>query len=263
MRPLLALALAVALVAAGCTGKTEPPTSTRTCPGGQPIPANVTGEPAQVCPKPAPPFAAFKDLPGDLRIYKPATFTWFVSASNYTGGHSMLSSIRLSGNSVPDSALAGPDSYGKEIASKAHQNLPGTFTGDYTFTTPGTYYARVYATILADDLAGKDYWSNEVMLMVADVLPTGKNVVVTHGPGNSAAKLDPNPVDIKLGDGVVLKNDDLVDHKLTMVGCPQTFPELTVPKATSSQPMVFKAPGTCTFATDDLQPQTLTVNVTA
>ncbi|MCA1818565.1 MAG: hypothetical protein LC620_00680 [Halobacteriales archaeon] len=215
MRPLLALALAVALVAAGCTGKTEPPTSTRTCPGGQPIPANVTGEPAQVCPKPAPPFAAC------------------------------------------------PDSYGKEIASKAHQNLPGTFTGDYTFTTPGMYYARVYATILADDLAGKDYWSNEVMLMVADVLPTGKNVVVTHGPGNSAAKLDPNPVDIKLGDGVVLKNDDLVDHKLTMVGCPQTFPELTVPKATSSQPMVFKAPGTCTFATDDLQPQTLTVNVTA
>jgi len=263
MRTVVASILVLAAALSGCTSDPEP--MTFTCPGGATVtvPANMTAQPQDACPKappPKPPSIAFQP-PQELRIYRPFSFAWSLDAGNHTGGHSMDSQVRLSTVSVADGALAGPESYGMEIAKKEHQNLPVSLSQEYTFKVPGMYYVRVYATILADGLESRDYWTPEHMLMVADVAPSGNNTTVTHAVGNVAGKVAPDTLDLRLGDGIILKNDDLVDHVFTPQSCEEHKDPVTVAKTSSSPVILFKAPGTCVFKTDDLQPQSLTVNV--
>lgn len=263
MRVPVATLLVLAAALSGCTGESEP--MTYTCPGGTvvTVPANMTEQPQQACPAPPPPKppSIQFEAPQDLRIYRPFSFEWSLDAGNYTGGHSMNSQVRLSTVPVADASLAGVDSYGIEVAKKEHQNLPVSLSQEYTFKEPGTYYVRVYATILADKLDSKDYWTPEYVLVVADVTPTGNNTTVTHAVGNVAGKVAPDTLDLRLGDGIILKNDDLVDHVFTPQSCDEHKDPITVPKTSSSPVILFKAPGTCVFKTDDLQPQSLTINV--
>lgn len=268
MRSAAALLLIATLALSGCGAKDEPAQTFVTCSGGQTVavPANMTATPTAACPPPPPPSVALGDLSTDMRVYRAVTFGWKVLPGGHpAGAHSMLSEVRVSTVSNPDtSTLKGPDSYGVEVARKEHQNLPTEPSGDYTFKEPGMYYVRVYATILADDLASKDYWSPEQMVMVADVAATGKTTTVTHPAGNAAGKLDPGSVDLKLGDGVILKNADVQARIFTpAAACAQFKEAITVASMASSEVLVFKAPGTCAFTTDDVQPQTLTVNVGA
>jgi hypothetical protein len=254
--------LAAAILMAGCAAEEEPPAPTTfTCPRGQvvEVPANHTGAPQALCPK-APPSVTLQ-APATVRVFSQASFSWNVSAGDYTGGHSMLTTLRWSPTPVSNASLQGPDSYGTEFAKKEHQNLPVSLDGERRFTEPGTYYVRAYATILADGYDSRDHWSAEATVVVTDVEPTGNNTVVTHGAGNFVGGLTPNPVDLKLGDGIVLKNDDVVSHTFTPENCPQFTEAIPVASRTSSDPLVFKAPGTCTFKTDDVQPLTLTINV--
>lgn len=258
-----AAAALVMLLLAGCSGSKEEPPATFTCPNGKvvQVPANMTATPAAACPPPVPPSVVLDQVPADVRIHQTASFAWSIAPGEYASGHSMLSSLRVSATPVADATLQGPDSFGTELARKEHQNLPMSATVEHTFPTAGTYYVRVYATIQADGLPAADFWTPEQVLVVADVTPTGKNTVVVHGVGNAAGKLTPDVVDLKLGDGVILKNDDVQARVFTPKDCAEFTAAVTVPSMASSQPLVFKDPKTCTFQTDDVQPLLLTVNV--
>lgn len=273
MRTRAAAALLLALLLAGCTGGDGPATTTTgppTCPAGQKLatggsPTDATSSASSSCVPLKLPSVALGDLPAAITVYRAVTLTWSIDPGDYTQeAHSMRNSLHVSPTPVADAELAGPASYGTEIAKKEHQNLPALGAVEHRFTAPGTYYLRAYAQVRSAGVNDTDYWSPEAMVTVADIEPTGNNTTVTHPVGNAAGKLEPATVDIGLGDGVILKNDDVTDHVFTpQQGCLQFTAAVTVAKQSSSAPLVFKAPGTCRFATDDLQPQTLTVNVSA
>jgi hypothetical protein len=264
---LLAAALALTFALAGCTSDDagdEHVHNHVTCHDGTEVevPANHTGPPEAACPPMRAPTVNVTQAPASVRIFAAASFAWVVDPGDHKrDAHSMLTSLRVATASAQDAALAGPDSFGTEVAKREHQNLPTTATASHTFTVPGTYFVRAYAEVQAHGMDAKDYWSPEVTVVVEDVLPTGNNTVVTHGVGNVAGKLTPDNVTLGLGDGIVLKNDDLTDHVFTPQACAQSIAAVTVPRQSSSQPIVFKAPGTCTFKTDDVQALTLVVNV--
>jgi hypothetical protein len=272
MRPSVAAAATlVLLLLAGCTGGdggTPTTTAPATCPPGQKMVGGVadggTGQPP-ICRPLTPPSVAVGDVPASIRVYRAVTLTWSIDPGDHTQeAHSMRTSLHVSPAPVPDADLAGPDSYGAELAKKEHQNLPAAGAVNHAFTVAGTYYLRAYAQVRSAGVNDTDYWSPEVTITVADIEPTGNNTVVTHPVGNAAGKLEPATVDLGLGDGIVLKNDDLNDHVFTpQQGCVQFTAAITVPSQSSSEPLVFKAPGTCRFTTGDVQPQTLTVNVSA
>lgn len=270
-----AAAVLLVLLLAGCTGGDgsggTTTTGPATCPAGQklatggPVPTGTTSSASTSCVPLTLPSVALGDVPATIPVYRAVTLTWAIDPGDYTQeAHSMRNSLHLSPTPVPDAELAGPATYGAEIAKKEHQNLPSGGAVDHTFTAPGTYYLRAYAQVRSAGVNDTDYWSAEAVVTVADVEPTGNNTTVTHPIGNAAGTLAPATVDIGLGDGIILKNDDLTDHVFTpQQGCVQFTAAIAVPKQSSSAPLVFKAPGTCRFATDDVQSQTLTVNVSA
>lgn len=264
MRPLVAALVAAlaALSVAGCSDPEPQLPQLFTCPRGQVIevPANATN-PASLCPRLAP--SVNLTAPASAVVFRPLTLSWSVDAGDYTGGHSMLTMVRASTTSQPASTLQGPQSYGIEVARGEHQDLPARLSSEHTFRTPGTYYVRAYAEIQATGFATQDHWTEEQVIVVADVAATGNNTVVTHPLGDLAGKLDPAQVNLALGDGIVFQNDDVKERVFTPQTCAQPFEAVAVAAGAASEPLVFKVPGTCTFTTDDLQPQTLTVNVGA
>jgi hypothetical protein len=210
------------------------------------------------------PTVTLEGLPADLPAFARDTFTWTIDNGTVPAGHSMLTSFRYANESADESMLAGPDSWGTELVKFEHNNLPVSFDGTIFFSTAGTYYLRAYAEVRGTGYSSNDFWSEEFMLNVTPVLPTGVVVEITHGPGPfvvdslPAGELSQTEADLALGDAVQFHNEHLQarDYALAGPACPVSALEIPAGSpgdAGSSEQLLFIRPGSCTVETDDGQ----------
>lgn len=178
-------------------------------------------------------------------IYQALSFSWDITPNEAEASHSMLTEVRASTTSVSDDSLAGagPDSYGEVVGRMEHQNTPADFTGEWSPTVAGTYYLRAYAEDKTDH-----FWSPEVMVEVADLLPTGVVHEVTIGPGGPLASFDPADLTIQAGDAVMWTNGDLDSHQIVSMSGPVDFDTGAIAMQSSSEAIVFLAPGSYAYS---------------
>lgn len=271
MQQALLAAVALATLAlAGCSGGGDHSGAQDfTCADGSVVPAatieaaddhhDAAFDPATLCP--VPPQVTLTGLPASLQVYGTSSFEWSVNPGSVLHGHSMLTAIRYSMSSVPD-GQATLDTYSKEVLKKEHQDLPVSFRGNLTFNVPGPIYLRAYAQVQGDGYDRRDVWSPEVMLEILPVQPTGVVATVVHAVGPIGG-LDPNDIQLNLGDALVFQNDDLLAHDLTATSGPagSVACDLAAAAGDVSEPCVFIVPGSYTFTTDDVQPKSVTVSV--
>jgi len=277
MKAAALLACLLVALLAGCGSKT-PDVQTKVCPDGKTVTATsnaADGQPVFPCAPPTPPSIRLGATSYTVAVYHSIPITWTITPGNHTGGHAMIATAKLSHHSVPTSELGGPGTYGvKDLGGgEVHQNLPQSFNyttpaGAFTQDLVGTRYLRVYAQIRADDLPLGDYWSDEVVVNVTPIQPTGKTWTLVHGKGDSQGGMTPNTVSAKLGDGISFQNDDVVDHKFTETARPacaapvdvQTVKGSLPTASTPSTPFLVLCPGTYSFQTDDVQPIGISIN---
>ena len=270
--PLLALAAAVSLALAGCSGdKDHADVEDFACPDGSVVTQEQIEEhashhdggfdPATLCP--APPQVLLTGLPATLGAYRSASFTWVVDPGSVAHGHSMLMSIRFAEASVPGNASL--DGYPTEVIKKEHQDLPVTFQGNLSFTQPGKVYVRAYAQVQGEGYDRRDVWSEEVAIEVLPVAATGVVKDVTHAMGLFAGDTTPRDLpDLVLGDTLRFVNEDLMAHKLTLRSGPKGADcvELAAAEQGGEASCVMAVPGNYEYVTDDQQqPKTITVKV--
>jgi hypothetical protein len=266
MKVLLMVALLSSLALAGCTGgDSHAAAAPVTCPDG----TVLTGEQveaadghhddgfdaASLCP--VAPSVRLNGLPTSLQAFLTAPFTWTLDNGTVAKAHSMLTSIRYSTSSVEDRDLTNVNKYPTELLKREHQDLPVTYQGNLSFAKAGTVYLRAYM-----EVAGKDYWSPEVVLNITPVPATGVVVDVTHAPGDFLGGLDVEEVTLDLGDALRLVNEDLTTRTLKFASGPAAVPTISAGAQGASDPVVFAVPGLYEFTTNDLQAQTLRVLVT-
>jgi hypothetical protein len=217
---------------------------------------NGTGDiAAQVCI--VPPSVTLEGLPATLQAFKQASFRWSLDNGSIAHAHSMLTSIRYSPTSVPDSDLTEVTKYPSELIKREHQNLPVAYSGNLSFSKVGTVYIRAYA-----EIQGEPYWSDEVMLQVTEVAPTGTVHTVTHGPGLFASPVTPSSVSAVLGDAVQLDNQDAVPYTCSFDKGPAQVDALTAESMQMSNIVLLVVPGSYTFVCDEpVQPSGFTVDV--
>lgn len=278
MKVLAAVALLAMLTLAGCGGKTPTPV-TFTCPDGKLITltGGVTDGPAATSQCPVAPTVHLGAASYTVGVYHSIPITWTVLNGTHPGGHTMLTTVRLSHHPMAVSDLTGPDSYGIEELPgirMEHQPLPKSFNlttaaGTFTSSLVGIRYLRAYATILADDLPSQDYWSEEVTINITPVQPTGVTHTLKHGQGASQGGFSTLSPSAKLGDAITFENDDVIQHTFSEKQKPAcALPENAVTLA-AGVPTVTKGPtpgwvmtcpGSYTFDVDD-QPAHLTLTV--
>lgn len=261
---LVALLASATLAIAGCSGgDTHDEVADVTCPDGSVLTAeqieaderhheagfNAT----DLCP--IPPAVRLSGLPASVQVYLKAPFTWEIDPGSVQKGHSMLMSVRYATASVPDADVS-IEAYAKEVLKKEHQDLPKTFKGNMTFTTPGTVYVRAYAQVQGEGFNRVDVWSDEVVLNVTAVQPTGTVHETVHALG-PLGDLEPANVPAVLGDELRFKNDDVVEHTLEMTSAPPGAEpcDLTADQMdTSATSCLFTVPGSYTFAIQGATP---------
>jgi plastocyanin len=256
----------VALALAGC-GEEHDAVQPVTCPDGTVLSVeDIEGnpdhhaegfDPAKGCP--VKPSVTLVGVPATLPAFKAGAFSWTLDNGTFEHAHSMLTAIRYSESSVPDAELTATTKYPTELIKREHQDLPITYKGNMTFSKVGKVYLRAYM-----EVAGKDYWSPEVVLEVTPVVPTGKVVDFTQGMGDFAAPVAPTEQIVVLGDAVRLVNDDVREHTCTWASGPvQVGPLVAAANGGASEAFVMEVPGTYEFTCDDLQEHGFKVIVNA
>jgi plastocyanin len=153
---------------------------------------------------------------------EPINVTWEVSIDgdvNSTDIEVEHTDVHWGNESVSDPM--GTSAYPNQTDEQS--GAPGIFNATFTIDTNGTYYVRAHAV-----LNGSDFWSEESIVQVnPGIPPLGEVHEVEIGallPGQ-LAEYDPDPLTIKLGDGVKWLNKDRVaPHTATSDdGAPQAF----------------------------------------
>ncbi len=270
---LLAALLMTVLALAGCSGGGDKDADFEdvACPDGTVVTSEQIEavpehhdegfDPATLCP--VPPQVVLTGLPASVQVYGKAPFSWSVDPGSVTHGHSMITEIRFSTAHVAD-ADASTTTYPKQVLKKEHQDLPVTFKGNMTFSTPGKVYVRAYAAVQGEGYDRRDVWGPEVVLDVLNVTPTGTVVPITHTAGAIAGSLEGPEGQLALGDAVSFQNDDLLEHTLSLVAAPPGAAACVLAaamQAASSDTCVLTVPGSYEFETDDAQPKTVSVSV--
>ncbi|HJQ93628.1 MAG TPA: hypothetical protein VJ874_05015 [Candidatus Thermoplasmatota archaeon] len=260
-KALLPLAAMVALALAGC-GEDHPEVEPVACPDGTTLGAeeieshhehhaegfNATG----LCP--VAPSVTLVGVPASLRSYQAGSFSWTLDNGTLQHAHSMLTSIRYSEASVPDADLTEITKYPSELIKREHQDLPVTYRGNLTFGKVGTVYLRAYM-----EVSGVDYWSDEVVLEVTPVQPTGTIVDFTIPPAAGVAgDVDPAEAIVVLGDAIRVVNEDAVPRTCTRTAGPVETAPLGDGEG-ASESILLVVPGTYEYQCDTLQPTTFKV----
>ena len=264
-KALLSLVILAALALAGCGEKEDAPEPV-TCPDGTVLAAedieaiadhhhegfNATAH----CP--VAPSVRLEGVPASLPSYQAGAFSWTLDNGTLHHAHSMLTSIRYSESSVPDSELTEVTKYPSELIKREHQDLPITYRGNLTFGKVGTVYLRAYM-----EVAGEDYWSDEVALEVTPVQPTGTVVEFTIPAGAGVAgDVSPAEAILKLGDAVKVVNEDVAPRTCTRTSGPAETAALGDGEG-AAESYVMVVPGTYEYSCDTLQPTSFKVIVNA
>ena len=262
-KALLSLAVLAALTLAGC-GDEHDAVEPVTCPDG----TTLAAEDIEAMPEhhhggfnatshcPVAPSVRLEGVPATLASYKAGSFSWTLDNGTTAHAHSMLTSIRYSESSVPDSDLTAVTKYPSELIKREHQDLPVTYRGNLTFGKVGKVYLRAYM-----EVAGKDYWSDEVVLEVTPVQQTGKVVDFTIPPGAGVAgEISPPEAIVVLGDAIRVVNEDPDPrgHICTRTSGPAEVALLGDGEG-AVESFVAIVPGTYEFSCDTLQPTTFKV----
>jgi plastocyanin len=254
-KALLSLAVLASLAFAGC-GEKHDSVDPVTCPDGTVLAAedieavdghhgdgfNATSH----CPEP--PSVRLEGVPASLGAFKAGSFSWTLDNGTVHHAHSMLTSIRYSEASVPDADLTAVTKYPSELIKREHQDLPVTYKGNMTFSKVGKVYLRAYM-----EVAGKDYWSPEVVVDVTPVVPTGKVVEFTIPPAAGVAgDITPAEQIVVLGDAVKVVNEDPVPRTCTRTSGPAETQPLGDGEG-AAESIVMVVPGVYEFSCDTLQ----------
>lgn len=274
-KALLSASLLLALALAGCQDKgaghaAEPVT----CPDGTVLSAedieNLTAEQGTdhhaggfdataLCP--VEPSVTLEGIPASLQAFTQATFQWSVAGGSIKGAHSMLTSIRYSMASVPDSGLTEVGKYPSELIKREHQALPVAYNGTLSFAKPGVVYLRAYATVQGEGVPAADYWSDEVALEVTEVEPTGTVHTIVKGPGDFLSAPSPATTSALLGDAIELDNQEPVPRTCSFKGGPAQVEALSAAGQARSNQVLLLVPGAYEFSCDTAQPTGFAVNV--
>lgn len=228
--------------------------------GGEPGDGNRTeGVAAQVCP--VLPSVTLEGVPAALQAFKQAPFRWNVDNGSVPGGHSVLTAIRYSTESVPAGDLTGMAAYPNELIKREHQALPVGFTGNLSFSKPGTIYLRAYAQVQGTGYEKREFWSPESALEVTPVPPTGTVLTVVKGPGDFLSPPTPPTTNAVLGDAIELDNQDPVPRTCSFQSGPAQVEPLTAEGSATSNQVLLLVPGTYAFTCNTAQPTGFSVNV--
>lgn len=261
-KALLSLAVVAVLALAGC-GEKHDEVEPVVCPDGTTLAAedieampehhhggfNATGH----CP--VAPSVSLIGVPASLQSYKSGAFSWTLDNGSVPHAHSMLTSIRYSEASVADADLTAITKYPSELIKREHQDLPITYKGNLTFGKVGKVYLRAYM-----EVSGKDYWSDEVVLEVTPVQPTGKVHEFTIPPAAGVAgDVTPAEAIVVLGDAIRVVNEDpLFPHSCARTSGPAETATLGNGEG-DAESFVIIVPGTYEFECDTLQPTSFKV----
>jgi hypothetical protein len=266
-KALLSVAVVAVLALAGCSEKEDAPEPV-TCPDG----TVLTSEAIEAIPEhhhdgfnatehcPVAPSVRLEGVPASLTSYRAGSFSWTLDNGTMDHAHSMLTSIRYSETSVPDGELTEIKKYPNELIKREHQNLPITYRGNLTFGKVGKVYLRAYM-----EVSGKDYWSDEVVLEVTPVQPTGTVQDFTIPPGAGVAgEVTPAEAILVLGDAIKVVNEDPDPrgHVCTRSSGPVEVPPLGDGEG-GNESAVLVVPGTYEFSCNTLEPTTFKVIVNA
>lgn len=195
-----------------------------------------------------------------VTAYKPFTYSWtlFTTAEE---SHTMRTEVRFAMESADSSTLTGGDSFGNRMTLFEHQNFKDgrQLDGEFMFEEPGTYYMRAFALV-----SGENYWTEEYVLTVGDVEPTGVTHEITIAPGGPLG--GPNVTDLKItiGDAVVFVNENpLLDLSIEATNPAGAF-STSAPAGGSSEPLLIFSTGTYTYeASNDVDSSSGTIAVSA
>lgn len=202
-----------------------------------------TTEPA--CVSPAPPATLTIDgLPDAVPAYAQVSFQW-VLWTEAEESHAMRTEVRVATESTPADERTRPDDWGESVALKEHQNFVDGQSYDATFSTdtPGTYHFRSYGLVSQTNV-----WSQEYVLTVDRIEPTGTTHTVTVSGGGlpEASSADPEDLTIALGDAVAWTTDDPAgDWTVHSTSGPESF-ETTA----GGDAVTFLVPGTYGWEAD-------------
>ncbi|MEA3136783.1 MAG: hypothetical protein QOJ26_1330 [Thermoplasmata archaeon] len=261
-KALLAIVALTALAFAGCSGDGDHELEPVTCPDG----TVLTAEDLEAFPDhheagfnatahcPVKPSVSLLGVPASIGSFKPGAFSWTLDNGTVPHAHSMLTSIRYSTASIPDSGLTSIKAYPNELIKREHQNLPITYKGNMTFSKVGKVYLRAYM-----EVSGVDYWSPEVAIDVLPVTPTGKVQEFTIPPGAGVAgDVTPGEAVLVLGDGITVVDNDPDPRGHT---CSRKSGPAETDPLVDGNTVVLIVPGTYEYECTTLQPTTFKVIV--
>lgn len=200
------------------------------------------------CPTDGPPATVtLTGLPATATVYEKLSFQWVLD-TEAEESHAMRTEVRVANASMAVTNETGPDAYGELVQQKEHQNFGPDTAFDATFTPEeeGTYYFRAYAVV-----SGVHVWSEESAVEVGPVQPTGDSTTVTVDAGSAVTGATLDGATITVGDGIVIQNDDLIEHAFTFTpeGGGDGFTE-NVAAGESSNAIVFLTLGSWDFQSD-------------
>jgi len=259
--PVAAVLMSVAVLLAGCSGGEE---ETNDAPSRQECEAQGlelrTENGTLACREPLPPASvSLEGVPDTTEAYRSVAFSWVLEAPGGSG-HAMLTQVRVRTASAGVNASDPPEAYGIEVARKEHQDFQSgaRYDAAYESRVAGTFYFRAYALVNQTHI-----WSEEVVLEVTEVQPTGETGTVTLPAAAVAQGADPAEITIQLGDTVTFQNDDVLPRTITITG-PSEIAAVEVAMQSSGPTEAFLVPGSYTWTSDEpAQPVTGSIQVEA
>lgn len=208
---------------------------------------NETGEhhTEPACVEPGPPATlTIEGLPANASAYAQVSFQWALGTEEEES-HAMRTEVRVATESTPADERTKPDDWGESVALKEHQNFVDGQSYDATFSTdtPGTYHFRAYGLVSQTNV-----WSEEYVLTVDPIEPTGTTHTVTLSGGGlpQVSSADPADLTIALGDAVAWETDDPAgDWTVHSLSGPESF-ETTA----GGDAVTFLVPGSYTWEGD-------------
>lgn len=185
-------------------------------------------------------------LNGTLQQYSPLTFTWSLDpgtrgADNNTV-HSMDSRILATPTDDAIGNDTSPDDYGTEIDKQQHKNFPDSFEATFSWDETGTVYLKGYMLI-----SGQDVWQDIATIEVVSVTASGnvETVTITGPEAGGAPAADSSEVGLKVGDGLVIANDNAFDYEASFDCKGLSIDPVTVPAGDSTGTTTFLEPTNC------------------
>lgn len=179
-----------------------------------------------------------ESAPPETQTGRAVDVEWHLEAPNGSTAQTLHTGLHYHNASHPTPT---PDAYAYEVGTRQNASLNASYTARLTHDVNETLYLRAHATA-----EGREYWSDEVRLVVAAPAPPTYEVKIRPGTvGSSSSFMDPDPLQIPVGAYVQWSNLDDVGHTATSDN--GTFDTGNVAGGETSAKIQFLQPGTFVY----------------